>query len=80
MDFQEVPEFFENNPPEKVEDLLEDDTCMIDGIINNGDRMKDEREKPSVLDKLQEKHQEAAEHNRDRAKPEKTKSQGKDLS
>lgn len=80
MDFQEVPEFFEHNPLEKVEDLLEDDTCVIDGIINNGDRMKDEREKPSVLGKLQEKHQEAAEHNRDRVKPEKTKSQEKDLS
>ena len=78
--FQEVPEFFEHNPLEKVEELLEDDYGMIDGIINNGDRMKDEREKPSVLGKLQEKHQEAAEHNRDRAKPEKTKSQEKDLS
>ena len=78
--FQEVPEFFEHNPLEKVEELLEDDYGMIDGIINNGDRMKDEKEKPSVLGKLQEKHQEAEEHNRDRAKPEKTKSQEKDLS
>ena len=78
--FQEVPEFFEHNPLEKVEELLEDDYGMIDGIINNGDRMKDEREKPSVLGKLQEKHQEAEERNRDRAKPEKAKSQEKDLS
>ncbi len=78
--FQELPEFFEHNPLEKVEELLEDDYGMIDGIINNGDRMKDEREKPSVLGKLQEKNQEAAEYNRDRAKPEKTKSQEKDLS
>lgn len=75
-----MPEFFEHNPLEKVEDLLEDDTCVIDGIINNGDRTKDEREKPSVLDKLQEKHQKAVEHNRDRARPEKTKSQEKVLS
>jgi len=41
--------------------------------------MRNERKKPSGLGKLQEKHQEAAEHNRDRAKPEKTKSQEKDL-
>ena len=35
---------------------------MIDGIINNGDRRKDQEEKkPSVMEKLQEKKKEAAE-------------------
>ena len=33
---------------------------MIDGIINNGDRRKDQEEKkPSVMGKLQEKKKEA---------------------
>ena len=61
--FKQVPEFTADNPLKKVEELLEDDYGMIDGIINNGPR-KEESEKdkkPSVLDKLKEKKQEAEE-------------------
>ncbi|MDO4649861.1 MAG: YodL domain-containing protein [Eubacteriales bacterium] len=63
--FKQVPEFTAHNPLEKVEELLEDDYGMIDGIINNGPR-KDEQEKDggrksSILDKLKEKKQEAEE-------------------
>lgn len=46
--------FVENNSLAKVEELLEDDYGMIDGIINNGDRIKDDK-KTSVMEKLQEK-------------------------
>lgn len=54
--FKQVPEFFADNPLKKVEELMEDDYGMIDGIINNGDRRKDQEEKkPSVMEKLQEK-------------------------
>lgn len=38
--FRQVPEFFSDNPLKKVEELLEDDYGMIDGIINNGDRKR----------------------------------------
>lgn len=58
--FRQVPEFFADSPLKKVEELLEDDYGMIDGIINNGDRRKDEEEKKtSVMDKIQEKKKEA---------------------
>jgi len=51
-----IPEFFASNPLEKVEELLEDDYGMIDGIINNGSRKDEElTKKPSVLEKLEEK-------------------------
>ncbi len=63
--FKQVPEFTAHNPLEKVEELLEDDYGMIDGIINNGSRKeeleKDGGRKPSVLDKLKEKKEEAEE-------------------
>lgn len=80
--FRQVPEFFSDNPLKKVEELLEDDYGMIDGIINNGDRKKDDEEKkPSVLEKLQEKRKEAAEVEATRPKlPKKDKSQDVDLS
>ena len=58
--FRQVPEFFADSPLKKVEELLEEDYGMIDGIINNGDRRKDEEEKKtSVMDKIQEKKKEA---------------------
>jgi hypothetical protein len=58
--FMEVPEFFAANPLEKVEELLEDDYGMIDGLINNGDRDREEKtEKTSLLEKLQSKKEEA---------------------
>ena len=45
-------------PLEKVEELMEDDYGMIDGIINNGSRKDDDpSRKPSVLEKLEEKKQ-----------------------
>ena len=61
--FQQVPEFTAANPLEKVEELLEDDYGMIDGIINNGPRKDDTSRdrKPSVLEKLKEKKLEAEE-------------------
>ena len=61
--FQQVPEFTAANPLEKVEELLEDDYGMIDGIINNGPRKDDadKERKPSVLEKLKEKKLEAEE-------------------
>ena len=44
--------------------------CRDNGIINNGDRRKDEEEKkPSVMEKIQEKKKEAAEAEASRAKP-----------
>lgn len=58
--FMEVPEFFAANPLEKVEELLEDDYGMIDGLINNGARdRKEKAEKSSLLEKLQNKKEEA---------------------
>ena len=61
--FKQVPEFTAANPLEKVEELLEDDYGMIDGIINNGSRKEemDKFKKPSVLEKLKEKKLEAEE-------------------
>ena len=61
--FRQVPEFTAANPLEKVEELLEDDYGMIDGIINNGSRKEewDKVKKPSVLEKLKEKKLEAEE-------------------
>ena len=32
--FKQVPEFFSDSPLKKVEELLEDDYSMIDGVIN----------------------------------------------
>ena len=80
--FKQVPEFFSDNPLKKVEELLEDDYGMIDGIINNGDRRKDEEEKkPSVLEKLHEKKKEATEAEASRPKlPKKDKAKDVDLS
>lgn len=79
--FQQVPEFFAHNPLEKVEELLEDDYGMIDGIINNGDRRKEQEDKkPSILEKLQEKKEEAARLHEEAAKQPRKRSQDLDLS
>ena len=78
--FRQIPEFFASNPLEKVEELMEDDYGMIDGIINNGSRKDDDpSRKPSVLEKLEEKKQEAALLQQNAAKPEKSRSKEVDL-
>jgi hypothetical protein len=67
--FMEVPEFFAANPLEKVEELLEDDYGMIDGLINNGARdREDKTEKSSLLEKLQTKKEEAEQMQRQAAR------------
>jgi hypothetical protein len=59
---------------------MEDDYGMIDGIINNGSRKDDDpSRKPSVLEKLEEKKQEAALLQQNVAKPEKSRSKEVDL-
>ena len=76
-----VSVFLDRNPLAKVEELLEDDYGMIDGIINNGDKAKEqERSKPSLLERLQEKKQEADDFNRTRQAPNKSRAQDHDLS
>ena len=78
--FRQIPEFFASNSLEKVEELMEDDYGMIDGIINNGSRKDDDpSRKPSVLEKLEEKKQEAALLQQNAAKPEKSRSKEVDL-
>ena len=79
--FKEAPEFLDRNPLAKVEELLEDDYGMIDGIINNGDKAKDqERTKLSLLERLQEKKEEANDFNRNRQAPNKSRAQDLGLS
>lgn len=78
--FKQVPEFFTDSPLKKVEELMEDDYGMIDGIINNGDRRKDQEEKkPSVMGKLQEKKKEAEFEAAKPKKPVKDKSKDRGL-
>ena len=58
--FKQVPEFFSDSPLKKVEELLEDDYGMIDGIINNGkahDNADKEQKKPSVRERLKQPKQ-----------------------
>ncbi|NCB94201.1 MAG: DUF4316 domain-containing protein [Clostridia bacterium] len=67
----------------KVEEMVEDDYGMIDGIINNGSKATDEDrstdKKPSVMEKLQEKK--AVVQEADRTAPEiKSKAKEPDLS
>lgn len=80
--FKQVPEFYAHNPLEKVEELLEDDYGMIDGIINNGDRRKEQEadKKPSILEKLQEKKEEAARLHEEAAKQPRKRDHDIDLS
>lgn len=67
--------FVEKKSLEKVEELLEDDYNMLDGIINNGDRSKENgtEKKPSVIEKLQEKKIEASMLEKPTLKQEKSK-------
>lgn len=70
-----MPEFFAADPLHKVEELLEDDYGMIDGLINNGPKKeeKEENGKRSVLEKLQEKRDEASRLDQQRNLPDKEK-------
>lgn len=67
--------FIDKKSLEKVEELLEDDYNMIDGIINNGEKPKDDRgeKKTSVMEKLQEKKVEASMMEKTAPKQEKSK-------
>lgn len=67
--------FIDKKSLEKVEELLEDDYNMIDGIINNGEKPKDDRgeKKTSVKEKLQEKKVEASMMEKVAPKQEKSK-------
>ena len=80
--FQQVSEFFASNPLEKVEELLEDDYGMIDGIINNGDRQKEEKteKSKSVRERLSEKKSEVADEESINKCPEKEKVPERNLS
>lgn len=67
--------FIDKKSLEKVEELLEDDYNMIDGIINNGEKPKEDRseKKTSVMEKLQEKKMEASMIEKTAPKQEKSK-------
>lgn len=67
--------FIDKKSLEKVEELLEDDYNMIDGIINNGEKPKEDRseKKTSVMEKLQEKKMEASMMEKVAPKQEKSK-------
>lgn len=80
--FQQVPEFFASNPLEKVEELLEDDYGMIDGIINNGNRKKEEKteKSKSIRERLSEKKNEVADQESINKPPEKEKVPERNLS
>lgn len=67
--------FIEKKSLEKVEELLEDDYNMIDGIINNGEKPKEDRseKKTSVMEKLHEKKMEASMMEKTAPKQEKSK-------
>ena len=67
--------FIDKKSLEKVEELLEDDYNMIDGIINNGEKPKDDRseKKTSVMEKLQEKKVEVSMMEKTAPKQEKSK-------
>ena len=68
--------FIDKKSLEKVEELLEDDYNMIDGIINNVEKeteVKNEK-KTSVMEKLQEKKMEASMIEKTTPKQEKSKS------
>lgn len=67
--------FIDKKSLEKVEELLEDDYNMIDGIINNGEKATENRseKKTSVMEKLQEKKVEASMMEKIAPKQEKSK-------
>ena len=65
--------FIDKKSLEKVEELLEDDYNMVDGIINNGVKEDRSEKKSSVMEKLQEKKVEASMMEKVAPKQEKTK-------
>ena len=63
-----------------IEDMVEQNDNSFDGIINNGEKGKEQQpSKASLLDKLHKKKQEAEETKQDRPKPERNHSQDRDL-
>ena len=54
--------FIETNSLKTVEELLEDDYGMIDGIINNGVKEDKDAKKESVIGKLSEHKEAVAKH------------------
>ncbi len=73
--------FIEKNSLAKVEELLEDDYGMIDGIINNGSKSQEEEKKGSIHEKLKagkEKVKEYDQHKEHAPKQDKKKDIGKD--
>ena len=65
--------FIDKKSLEKVEELLEDDYNMVDGIINNGVKEDRSEKKSSVMEKLQEKKVEASMMEKVAPKQEKSK-------
>lgn len=60
--------FVEANSLAKVEELLEDDYGMIDGIINNGEKRETEQEKKiSVMEKLTEGKEAVKKYDREKS-------------
>ena len=65
--------FIDKKSLEKVEELLEDDYNMVDGIINNGVKEDRSEKKSSVMEKLQAKKVEASMMEKVAPKQEKSK-------
>ncbi len=80
--FKQVPEFFADDPLHKVEELLEDDYDMIDGLINNGPKKdeKEENRRISVIEKLHEKQAQASIMDQVLKLPDKDRARDRDLS
>lgn len=60
--------FIETNSLKTVEELLEDDYGMIDGIINNGVKEDKDVKKESVIGKLSENKEVVAKHEKESEK------------
>jgi len=79
--YKQLPDFFADNPLKKVEEQLEDDYGMIDGIINNGEKhYPQEEKKASVIERLQEKKKESRETEESKPKQLKNKAKENELS
>lgn len=52
--FRQLEGFRRDNYLKNAEMMMEDDLGMIDGIINNGSKKQEPREKPSVLERLRQ--------------------------
>lgn len=77
--FQEVRDFLKDNPLKNVEEKLEDDFNMVDGIINNGDK-EEMIEKSSIISKIREKKHEVTERNKENVPALKAEKTDRDLS